>query len=313
MKFNHIINSCFWSYYFIETNKPTRKFFRVSSSYISCYISSYISCHQSISKESHKNCESECLRFFPKHFTIMLGVRFAGSFLFLVVLSTNAAVPINLTVFYESRCPDSEIYFQSQLKPTIDKYPNINLKLVPYGKSTSLRVGEDFEFQCQHGQLECEGNRFHACAINQTHDNLPLQITLTTCLIEDFYQEGPRERAEFCCEKHGVDYNSVLLCANGKEGARLLYEHGIATSKWHPTFIPMILLNNQDANQDGLLSNLEATISNILGRSNSQNVEEIKHNKQELKRRVLSSFPSGQTKLRSSIIILTGGLIAIPN
>lgn len=85
---------------------------------------------------------------------------------------------MNVGVYYESLCPDSIRFIQSQLAT---EYPNfadfIDLDLIPFGKSTS---GDGTTFECQHGPLECEGNRIQSCVLSAASDTLS-QVNFVAC------------------------------------------------------------------------------------------------------------------------------------
>lgn len=49
---------------------------------------------------------------------------------------------------------------------------------------TFAELSGNLEFQCQHGPIECYGNKIHACSIEFIKDNRE-QIAFTTCMILD--------------------------------------------------------------------------------------------------------------------------------
>ncbi|OXA50131.1 uncharacterized protein LOC110853808 [Folsomia candida] len=106
--------------------------------------------------------------------------------------------PIQMSVYYETLCPDSLHFLQNQLLPLLattqpqpvptsggsagqDHQPDFNpssevdidslldIRLIPYGKAVTLENAEStkpYTFLCQHGPLECEGNKLHSCALD---------------------------------------------------------------------------------------------------------------------------------------------------
>jgi interferon gamma-inducible protein 30 len=55
----------------------------------------------------------------------------------------------------------------NQLYPAMQQMKNhVDLKMVPFGKSTYSTSGADVNFRCHHGPNECYGNKVHACAID---------------------------------------------------------------------------------------------------------------------------------------------------
>ncbi|CAH1107536.1 unnamed protein product [Psylliodes chrysocephalus] len=76
---------------------------------------------------------------------------------------------VNVSVYYESLCPDSKKFFTQQLYPSLQGNLSefVNLTLVPYGKSKAVFEVTDWKFECHHGEVECYGNRIQACALKR--------------------------------------------------------------------------------------------------------------------------------------------------
>ncbi|KFM75245.1 Gamma-interferon-inducible lysosomal thiol reductase, partial [Stegodyphus mimosarum] len=63
----------------------------------------------------------------------------------------RAARPVNVTVYYESLCPDSGRFFAEQLQPTYEVIPSyMKVELVPYGNARYKFQGGKYVFTCQH-------------------------------------------------------------------------------------------------------------------------------------------------------------------
>ena len=72
------------------------------------------------------------------------------------------AKKLKLSVYFESLCPDSRLFITRQLTPTYAVLNKIfDIDLVPYGNSnwSYSETSKEVFFQCQHGQLECQGNK----------------------------------------------------------------------------------------------------------------------------------------------------------
>uniref|UniRef100_A0A1B6D829 Gamma-interferon-inducible lysosomal thiol reductase n=1 Tax=Clastoptera arizonana TaxID=38151 RepID=A0A1B6D829_9HEMI len=162
-----------------------------------------------------------------------------------------------VTVFYESLCPDSKSFFVNHLLPSFLRAPNLfEIDLVPYGKaSTQISSLGEYKFDCQHGTVECEGNKIHACAISKVQD-IGTRLKIVTCMIDDNY--NPFEVGKKCSEKFGVNWSSIEECANGVEGNLILKHYGDRTLSLKPraSFIPTIMLNKSRDNQPAILKNL---------------------------------------------------------
>ena len=85
------------------------------------------------------------------------------------------AKKLKLSVYFESLCPDSRLFITRQLTPTYAVLNKIfDIDLVPYGNSnwSYSETSKEVFFQCQHGQLECQGNKI------QVNSNWSLSIFL---------------------------------------------------------------------------------------------------------------------------------------
>uniref|UniRef100_A0A069DQ87 Putative gamma interferon inducible lysosomal thiol reductase gilt n=1 Tax=Panstrongylus megistus TaxID=65343 RepID=A0A069DQ87_9HEMI len=173
---------------------------------------------------------------------------------------------ILISVFYECLCPDSRSFFTSQLLPLVDKIPISYFKvdLIPYGKATTEVISKGtYRFKCQHGTLECLGNKIHACTIKMTSNDI-VRVKVITCMINDNY--NPKEVGKKCCEEYNIDWNKVERCALGAEGDELLKQYGDATDALVPkvSFIPTILLNKDRHDQAAILKDLQSEVCNLL-------------------------------------------------
>lgn len=92
-------------------------------------------------------------------------------------------------MYYESLCPDSQAFITKQLYPTMQLLKDfVDLKLIPFGKSTYKTQGSETLFDCHHGEAECYGNKVHACAISHIQVRVLLVIFSSKFLkfINDF-------------------------------------------------------------------------------------------------------------------------------
>ncbi len=112
-------------------------------------------------------------------------------------------------------CPDSKYFIKHQLIPTIEKIPEIiDFRLIPYGKAKVIQAAisqinhfyyfrfklfQTIEnttgifFTCQHRELECQGNKIHACGIKYI-TNRSKQLNFASCLINNI--RNPQSVAE---------------------------------------------------------------------------------------------------------------------
>jgi len=149
---------------------------------------------------------------------------------------------LRLTVYYESRCPDSRRFIVNQLYPTLQLLNVSNnyfeAEFIPYGKATTEFVNGTFYFDCQHGNNECLGNKIHACALAKM--SKIDSFALINCMMDNF--DAPND-GPICATRLGLNYTAVDACYNGWEGDTLLAAHGIKTHDLNPTlyYVPWIM------------------------------------------------------------------------
>ncbi|XP_077295727.1 gamma-interferon-inducible lysosomal thiol reductase-like protein [Arctopsyche grandis] len=159
---------------------------------------------------------------------------------------------VEVAVYYEALCPDSRHFFVHHLEHTHPKLKDdLFLNLIPYGKAKTFTNSDGgFDFECQHGEMECYANKIHACAIEAISD-LSEQLSLVTCMIKDNLDpEGALTR---CASKELQP--TILTCAKGTQGAILLKKHGEFTELIKPTFIPTVFVDGLKGDQAALLKN----------------------------------------------------------
>ncbi|KAG8230959.1 hypothetical protein J437_LFUL003917 [Ladona fulva] len=170
-------------------------------------------------------------------------------------------IVVKVTVFYEALCPDSRNFFIRQLLPSYEKAPHLlDVVLVPYGKAkTQLLPGEGrdegiLHFSCQHGPVECQANKVHACAIKYVKK--PDILKYITCMISD--NTSPEEIGRTCAMVLGIDWLPIQTCSTTLEGDILLRDYGEATHSLRPhvSFIPTVLLDGNQDRQAAILKDL---------------------------------------------------------
>ncbi|XP_017482623.1 PREDICTED: GILT-like protein F37H8.5 [Rhagoletis zephyria] len=166
---------------------------------------------------------------------------------------------IDVTILYESLCPDSINFMTKQLAPAYDKLKaNLNINLVPFGKSRSVNYGS--EFYCQHGPAECSGNRLQSCVLNQqsTQDQ---RVRFAICQMATRDKQSVEECANL------VDLSSdVGNCVNTKLGTQLQLLAEQVTNQYAPKFVPTIVYNGEfnQLLQDASFYDFHATVCKLL-------------------------------------------------
>jgi len=126
-----------------------------------------------------------------------------------------------LIVFFESKCPDSMRFFKEQMRPTFDELSLYFVVIpVPWGKANFTPNGhEGFNFTCQHGPEECQGNRMFACAKHFMINDMYSYANFTTCAMSlddpptalnstcaEIITETQRNAIDYCLETPMGDY-----------------------------------------------------------------------------------------------------------
>lgn len=159
----------------------------------------------------------------------------------LFVGCSYAQSKVPVTVYYESLCPDSAKFINEQLYPAAKQFnKNVELRFVPYGKSSYTTRGSETEFECHHGPNECYGNKVHACAIFHIQGNSykPTDtkdvkvLDYINCLMERAQLKSGEFPGKRCAEENEIhNWDTIEQCANSTEGSSLLRQYGDETSQ----------------------------------------------------------------------------------
>ncbi|CAD6995734.1 unnamed protein product [Ceratitis capitata] len=174
-------------------------------------------------------------------------------------VQSDGANKLDVTILYESLCPDSIRFMSRQLAPSYGKLKqDININLVPFGKSRSVNYGN--EFFCQHGPAECAGNRLQSCVLNQksTQDQR-VRFAICQMLAKD------KQNVEDCTDLVGLS-SDVDNCVDTPVGTQLQLLAEQVTNQYSPSFVPTIVYNgvfNQQL-QDASLQDFHGTVCLLL-------------------------------------------------
>lgn len=181
-------------------------------------------------------------------------------------VDVDGGVPVQ--VFYEPLCPDSKNFVKSQLAPVMEKIGDkVNLALIPYGKARTTDNGGTYTFECQHGPVECLGNKVHGCVLKNVPDTR-LQTKIVTCMISN--NRKPKKIAQKCVEKHlGTGHWApIQACYTSREGDLILKHNGDLTHALNPplTYVPTVTINGSRNDMNEALGNFLAVVCrNIKG------------------------------------------------
>lgn len=158
------------------------------------------------------------------------------------------APKIELALYYESLCPDCQLFIRQQLYPTYLKVSDIiNLTLVPYGNAEERKIGDKWVFQCQHGPKECEGNLIETCAISLLKD-ISASLPFVYCFEKNIEgSEEPTTVAQSCAKSLKIDYDSIEACVSGPLGNELEHKMAAMTDALEPQhqYVPWVTVNGK--------------------------------------------------------------------
>ncbi|XP_026466748.1 GILT-like protein 1 [Ctenocephalides felis] len=146
---------------------------------------------------------------------------------------------LNITILYESLCPDSVDFFMEQLQPAWSSLaPYTNFTYVPFGKAYSIKNGK--RFICQHGANECAGNKMQSCVLHLLRGQPFRQFTFIICQMNGI---SPVDGSA-CFKKVNLNEWKVRQCENSDIGNSLQLLAENITHRFNPEFIPTILFND---------------------------------------------------------------------
>lgn len=156
-------------------------------------------------------------------------------------------VVTQISIYYETLCPDSQRFFLRQLAPTYEKLNRyMDVELVPFGNANVSYPRHDNKpvFNCQHGPAECYGNRVQACAIEMLK-NTELAIKYVQCMFAHSDHPDTTITADKCANELELDWAKIKNCADGSEGERLLIANSLKTFNLNPehSYIPWIVID----------------------------------------------------------------------
>lgn len=188
---------------------------------------------------------------------------------------------LNVKVYYESLCPDSAKFINTQLSPITKEnlLQYVDLQLIPYGKSTYNTQGSDVIFNCHHGPNECYGNKIHACVVENVQSDSyrketreELVLTYVDCLMS-----LSRKDAAFPIENcaNAVQYKNwenIQECANSTTGSKLLQRFGDQTLDFQNplTSVPTVVFKDKFTPelQNRAIDNFRMTLCEQLHKDN---------------------------------------------
>jgi len=151
-----------------------------------------------------------------------------------------------LNVYYESLCPDSARFINTQLSTAYTQVRDIlNITFVPFGKANYTKNDESnlWTFTCQHGDEECYGNLLHNCFIYY-YPNVEDHFNYINCSMAN-QRYSALDTASICLQDLKIPLSKLIECANTTVGNNLLHEMGEKTFALKPklNYVPWLTLN----------------------------------------------------------------------
>jgi len=153
--------------------------------------------------------------------------------------------PIQIDLYYEAFCGGCRKFILEQLYPAFEQLFSsgiFNIALFPYGNAHEKQVGQKWEFDCQHGEGECQMNLLETCAIHlMSH---PQQfMPYIRCVEED----ATLQNAKKCADDLHIEWGPISACYNGSEGNYLEHTMAQKTDALEPkhTYVPWIVVDGK--------------------------------------------------------------------
>ncbi|OQV23946.1 putative Gamma-interferon-inducible lysosomal thiol reductase [Hypsibius exemplaris] len=161
---------------------------------------------------------------------------------------------VDLEVYYETLCPDSRNFIETQLYPTANKVGHVmNIKVYPYGKATEVQnPDKTWNYTCQHGPKECATNMLTTCALHfyskhhhHRRHRLDKKLLDFIYCIENSEDPSNATIQEACAKKEHFSWHKLSRCAEDKLGNELEHRMGLKTEALNPAlnWVPWIVVN----------------------------------------------------------------------
>ncbi|NXR12774.1 GILT reductase, partial [Semnornis frantzii] len=192
-------------------------------------------------------------------------------------LSSPAAPPVEVTLFYESLCPACRWFLVQQLFTTWLLLPAeaLSITLVPYGNAEvgagpaqcrgcspwccqacsdwlfaqERNVSGKWQFQCQHGPEECLGNMIETCLMHEAK-NFSSYFPVIFCLESG---SSVTKNLEACLQVYApqLDLGRIAACVQGDMGAALMHHNAQLTQALDPPhqYVPWVVINGKHTDE----------------------------------------------------------------
>ena len=168
------------------------------------------------------------------------------------------AEPVQLGIYYEVCCPFCQALITGTFSEawSIPGFTEIaNVSLVPFGHEYyNMTKSGDYNFYCQHGTNECDGNKYAACVRYVYNYDATIYVPFIIDVERKMNQNGCF--SEMCCAQEsdyvqnvslslGLDWKKIDDCFNSQSGINALLYEAELTDKLNPTLasVPWVVVN----------------------------------------------------------------------
>ncbi|GMT14901.1 hypothetical protein PFISCL1PPCAC_6198, partial [Pristionchus fissidentatus] len=158
--------------------------------------------------------------------------------------------PVLITLLYESLCPGCQKFITEELYPKVLKNfasEFAKIELVPYGNA---KISPEGEITCQHGEEECNINKFESCLIAALPDQNQFVPAIHCIETQLKVKVEFMDAVEKCFEtlSIGMDIRTMIQsCMVTHESANLQKAAAARTDNVYPDkhdHVPWVLFNN---------------------------------------------------------------------
>lgn len=160
---------------------------------------------------------------------------------------TNGIVKAKVALYMESLCPGCHQFIKHQLYPVFMKYSNyIQLDLIPFGNARHTKNSDGtWEFKCQHGEPECFGNLYLACATHLLQASRPKHLIRYYNCMASASSFSIEKDVKQCAPVAGVNFRKLQTCVKSK-GPEILAQFGDRTDALEGRkFVPTIVIDDE--------------------------------------------------------------------
>jgi interferon gamma-inducible protein 30 len=156
----------------------------------------------------------------------------------------NQDIP-QIDVYVESLCPDCQNFIKDSFSlflknPSFSQLAKVNF--IPFGNAKENKVGDKYEFTCQHGPNECYGNTVNNCALSKlSYENgLNFMVCFDGAIVK--FSKDVKKALEECIENQQL-HDDIISCADNMEGNNLM--HIAAQKTPEHKYVPWIHFNGK--------------------------------------------------------------------